>query len=438
MRRVIVLGVLAVGCGRFGFDASSGTGDDARPGDARGDGVTVIDDVAPEVYTDFADATAWATFDTTNAAPGAAGFAGSIFDGRYLYLAPAYNGTVNGLVARHDTQGELTDLGAWSVFDTTTVNNNARGFKSGVFDGRYVYFAPNEIEGGGFGGVVTRHDTTLPFEDPSSWSTFDTTSLTGRARGFYGARFDGRYIYFVPYYDSVLVRYDTQATFASGGAWSVVDVATMVAGNGIGFAGAVFDGRYLYLVPLIDGAAAVGTVTRYDTQGALASASSWAQFDATMVAPNAKGFATGGFDGRYLYLAPLFTSGGMGNGTITRFDTTAPFTTAASWSTFDVSTLDANAKGYFGATFDGRYMYFAPYPNKLIARYDTSASFGDAAAWGLYDATVHAAGARDFYGAAFDGDDVYFIPHGFSTVTRFRAKTPAALPVLPGFGGSFF
>jgi hypothetical protein len=434
--RLIVWVVLVAGCGRLGFDTTAG--DDTRPVDADVSADARADDAGPTGYTDFADATAWATFDTTTVAAGAAGFAGSIFDGRYLYLAPAYNGTVNGLVVRHDTQGAFTDGAAWSAFDTTTVHTNSRGFKSGVFDGRYVYLAPNELTGGMYGGAVTRYDTTQPFAQMTSWSTFDTTSLTTRARGFYGARFDGRYIYFVPYYDSVLVRYDTQGVFDTAAAWTTVDVGTMLSIAGVGFIGGVLDGRYLYLVPFVDGAAPTGVVARYDTQGPLTSASSWAKFDTTSVTPHAKGFATGGFDGRYLYLSPFFIAGGMANGTMTRFDTTAPFTAAASWSTFDISTLDATAKGYFGATYDGRYLYFAPYNNKAIARYDTSASFGDAAAWGIYDATVHATAARDFYGTAFDGDDVYFIPHGSSTVVRFHAKSPPALPVLPSFGGSFF
>jgi hypothetical protein len=61
---------------------------------------------------------------------------------------------------------------------------------------------------------------------------------------------------------------------------------------------------------------------------------------------------------------------------------------ASSWSSFDTSTLDATASYYYGAVFDGRYVYFEP----------------------------------DSFEGAF---------------ARFDAVEPAAEPALPDFHGSF-
>ena len=51
-----------------------------------------------------------------------------MFDGRYVYLVPYYNGTTyHGVVTPFDTQAPngFADAGSWSTFDVATVNGNA-------------------------------------------------------------------------------------------------------------------------------------------------------------------------------------------------------------------------------------------------------------------------------------------------------------------------
>ncbi len=427
-RLVLATLALATGCGRIGFDGldAPGTGgDDAAPADG---------DSGATVYGDFVDPMAWTSFDTTTVAPGAGGYVGAAFDGRYLYLVPSYIGGFTGLVTRHDTHGELADPTSWSTFDTSTMNPAARGYNGGAFDGRYVYFIPHENPGG-YTGLISRYDTQQAFSAPAAWSTFDIKMLAAAAVGFVGARFDGRYLYLMPYVTTMMARYDTQAPFASPSSWSTFDLAS-VAATVPGFVGGAFDGRYLYFVPFLDTAAS-GRIMRYDTQASLTAAGSWTTFDTTTVTANAKGFCGAGYDGRYVYLVPFFSAQGVASGLVTRYDTQAVFTSTAAWSTFDVSTIDPQAKGFFGATFDGRHIYLASYPTGKLVRYDTSATFASAGAWRVFDATTVDAKASAFYGAAFDGGAVYFIPHGASTIARFAAKSPPAMPVLPGFFGSF-
>ena len=114
------------------------------------------------------------------------------------------------------------------------------------------------------------------------------------------------------------------------------------------------------------------------------------------MSPYARGFAGGAFDGRYVYLVPEGNTGTpastgqfMSDGFIVRYDTSQPFGNAGSWSTFDV-------KAAFGTTVAG------------------------------------------FFGAVFDGRYLYLVPEGNTTVARFDARTPAAMPALPAFHGSFF
>jgi hypothetical protein len=38
----------------------------------------------------------------------------------------------------------------------------------------------------------------------------------------------------------------------------------------------------------------------------------------------------------------------------------------------------------------------------------------------------------------FDGEYLYLIPAAYGVVARFHAKTPASMPALPFFHGSFF
>ena len=88
--------------------------------------------------------------------------------------------------------------------------------------------------------------------------TYDTTRVTaldgGTPVSFAGAAYDGRFVYFVPSSSGVapLTRYDTSSTFGADCAWSSFNPSSLVAGDAGGlvpFVGAVFDGTYLYLVP---------------------------------------------------------------------------------------------------------------------------------------------------------------------------------------------
>ena len=140
---------------------------------------------------------------------------------------------------------------------------------------------------------------------------------------------DGRYVYYVPYGDNpVVVRYDVEKEFTEKGSWSAYAIAQTEGLRTMGFDGAAFDGRYVYFVPFYDGGKDFhGTALRYDTQGDFLAPDSWRAFDAGSTDGLAtKGYNGGAFDGRFLYLAPWHDGKEYppkieGHGRVLRYDT---------------------------------------------------------------------------------------------------------------------
>jgi hypothetical protein len=455
-----------------------------------GDGATTYNALEQVTPADGGVPT-WSFFDSTSISGPT--FGGGTFDGTYVYFAG--RGTS---LTRYDPSGSFTDPGSWIVYAPRQLSGFSVGFVGAVYDGsRYVYFIPST---GGTpstpSSIVARYDTQAAgFNQPSSWGTFDTSVLSAEGgaltSGFFGAGFDGRYLYLVPRNDGVpdgrVVRFDAllvDAGALDAGAdahdaapevgvvseagpafdsgwpfeptlWTTFDL-TALDPTAAGFAGAVFDGRSVYLVPNVNDAfdaqvngGTSGTVARLRADldgGGFADAASWSTFDLTHVNGLATNFMGGAFDGRYLYLAP------RGSGIALRFDTTAsqlgnPEAGAPAWDTYDVTRVtpaDGSVPEYAGTAYDGRFVYYVPTRSgtTLVARYDTWSTFSADCAWSTIDLNqlgdagpIGAAGP--FVGAVFDGQYVYLVPSGSHTFARFYAKAPSELPSLPAHHGSF-
>jgi hypothetical protein len=427
------------GGGLDGTTAADGDAGPADSGAPPADGaVDAVGDVVV-TWGDFADAASWTSFDTTTVSAHAAGFSGAVFDGQYVYFVPyAYSagGTVySGTVTRYDTRTTFADAGSWATFDTTSLDGGAgaRGFGGGAFDGQYLYLVPQY--NGAYDGIAARYDTHGTFGAAASWSTFDTTSVNPNARGLAYAAFDGRFVYFLPNYDgtpdSTVVRFDSRGDFADAGSWTTHDTTSEHPGTG-SFQGGVFDGRYLYLVPYGPSSALGGSVTRYDTQAAFDAGTAWTIFDATQVSATAVGFSGGTFDGRYVYFV-----GGPPRVTTLRYDTSSDFGTKASWSVFEMTSGQTNGKNFNGAAFDGRYVYLGANGGPT-ARYDTEAPFDAGASWSTFEPANATASAANYAGTlTFDGRYVYLVPFEARNgvldglVLRFDAKWPPSLPPGP-------
>jgi hypothetical protein len=355
---------------------------------------------------------------SAQAAGGGAGLAGS-----------AGNGSAGMGVCGH----ELDNPACWSSVNVYDLTRNEPGFFGGIFDGRRILFT------NGTSGYYDYHlqlDTQGDFSG-HGWETFNTSPMFDK--GFRGGTFDGRYIYLTPTmpenngaggsnYDCIATRYDTQGDFTSNNAWASFNL-TQKSGTADltvpGYRGAAFDGRYVYFAPSFTGEMTSGNATRYDTMAAFDDAASWTDFDLTTVDPNAADFGGAVLAGKYLYFVP-----NGADSLATRYDTTATFDDKASWSTFDLKALDPNAFYYEGGVFDGRYLYFAPTQEKgFMSRYDTKAAFDDASSWSIFNPI-----GTDFIdsvascGAAFDGTYVYFVPDGSSYLTRYDPAKPFDSP----------
>lgn len=415
--------------------------------DAPPEGSTNTGDAA--IYTSLdAGGAVWATSDVSGIAADAVdGFNGGAFDGKYMYFAP-----IGGTVLRLDTTlpGEFGGTGPWTAQSLTAVAEDggtiaAQGFSGAVYDGRYVYFVPFQTQALQQTSQVVRYDTHGAFASTASWQAFDTkTHLGAEAAGFQGGVFDSRYVYFVPNGaggSGTFVRYDTQGTFQDPAAWLSVDLTTLVSSTSAGFAGGLYAPPYVYLVP-----SSSSWIARYDTTAAFDVAGSWASYDVSRGGTAPYGFLGGAVAGNDVLLAPSYNDVTFKFfGTVYEYDTTTPFTDSASWSSFDATALPGEPQGFFGAAFDGRWVYFAPQLSSasgtstfsgVLARYDTTAGFAGLTSWQSFDMQTIDSNATGFAGAVFDGTYVYFIPATSSaTFARFLARTAAA---SPPFMGSFY
>lgn len=279
----------------------------------------------------------WETFNVKAAPLSArGGYIGGTYDGRYVYFAPyAYYTSGqqgwHGEVLRYDTTQSFSASTSWDKFDAVGGLGAKGGYHGAVVANEYVYFIPFAYAYATMHGEVLRYNRTLPFTQTSSWEKYDpgNNSVGTDPDGYWGGVFDGRYIYFAPNQNDAYVgrsgevlRFDTTAAFGTAASWATFDPGAQ--GVGIdpdGYSGVVSDGRYLYFAPDHNDTDCHGEVLRYDTTHSFTTTSSWAAFD-----PGAHGVGTDpdGYwgvvsDGRFVYFAP-FHNGTDYHGEVLRYD----------------------------------------------------------------------------------------------------------------------
>ncbi|MEE3338349.1 MAG: hypothetical protein VX255_18350 [Candidatus Latescibacterota bacterium] len=332
----------------------------------------------------FDDSASWESYD--GGATGGLqtrGYYGCLATGRYVYYVPRTDGQhMHSRVLRYDMQSEFSDETSWSAFDP----GEPISHQGGAFDGRYVYFAPGYHQDDGRSGQVLRHDTTAPFDEPSSWVRFDVGAHVGeRCLCYDGAVFDGRHVYFVPLDGGDMLRFDTTSPFENGESWESFDPRGLFSsGESGGCVGAIFDGRYIYYTPY-----AHSTVVRFDSSSAFTDSGGWSTYDAGSTSGlTCCGYDGAAFDGRFVYFIPFWEGDSAAHGfhaRLLRLDTLKNFDDASAWSAADGSALASpNPGGFNGGAFDGRYLYMAPWRQNepsgeihahgQVLRYDTASS----------------------------------------------------------------
>ena len=281
--------------------------------------------------------------------------------------------------------------------------------------------------------------TSDGFQDIQNWEIYDYSkqSLGNYLEGYTGTIVEKKFVYFVSHDSSLgkhgeVLRYDTSQEFDSVEAWSTFDASKNGVGNNAnGFADGIFDGQFVYFVPLFNNENFHGEVLRYDTSQEFDSVEAWSTFDAGNFGI---GFHPDGYsgivsDGQFLYFAP-YHNGANFHGEVLRYDTHQEFDSVEAWSTFDASKngVGYDATGYWGGTFDGQFVYFSPdwnsdgpiiaEPHGEVLRYDTHQEFDSVEAWSTFDASKNGVGsdATGYWGAVYGGGAIYFAPSFYNGV----------------------
>jgi len=399
-----------------------------------------------QVNGNFSNETFWEAFDPSRRGIGndATSYWGGAFDGRYIYFSPYWNSVQHGEVLRYDTLANFSNETSRTTFDAVANNTgiSPRGFNGALFDGKYVYFIP-EVNATDRHGEFLRYNTSSAFNDNASWDTFSPAfnGIEGKPEGFRGGTFDGRYLYFAPTVNASgsvhgdVLRYDTNSSFDAISSWEVFDAENNRVGQyGRGFAGAVYATSYVYFTGnIIDAGGSPtsyhGEILRYNTSSEFTENASWDYFDPgeNNVGGDPDGYYGGAFDGRYIYFSPYYNGSTDGyHDEILRYDTTVDFKTASSWDVFDLrnNSIGTNPRGFKGANFDGRYVYFIPNvdsvftnpiggDNDEMVRYDTLGTFHDTSSWTAFSAYNRGIGSakEGYQGAIFDGRYMYYVPY---------------------------
>ncbi len=345
------------------------------------------------------------------------------FDGRYMYYSPFASITV----LRFDTQSQFNASASWEQISLSTAQGAAAVGSAcwgTVFDGRYVYLSAHSAD------TFLRFDTKgTSFTTVGDWEQMSMSTAQGAtfvAFGYGNPIFDGRYIYFSPYFSDTFLRFDTQGTsLATADDWEQMSMSTAQGANPVdnAFLDTAFDGRYVYFGPYNG-----DTFVRFDTQGtSFTTTADWE----TMAVSTAQGAAVAnsiaeqmGFDGRYIYFAAYNID------TFLRFDTQGTsFTTVGDWDKMSMSTaIGAMVDAAFGGlAIDGRYVYFIPMTSATAVRFDTQGiSWTTAADWqGMSVSTAQGAAAvsSGHFGAGYDGKYVYFSCWNSDTFLRVLASS---------------
>ncbi len=127
-----------------------------------------------------------------------------------------------------------------------------------------------------------------------------------------------------------------------------------------------------------------------------------------------RGYFGAVFDGQYVYGCPSRNQDERTavHGVVLRYNTHKDFRDPQAYEAYDAGHTDGlHTSGFYGGAFDGRYLYFNPRDDGTVhhsrfLRYDTHQDFKSSAAWEAYDVDL----PHSFQGLAFDGRYLYCCP----------------------------
>eukprot|EP00698_Gefionella_okellyi_P014756 TRINITY_DN4100_c0_g1_i1.p1 TRINITY_DN4100_c0_g1~~TRINITY_DN4100_c0_g1_i1.p1 ORF type:complete len:1242 (+),score=192.79 TRINITY_DN4100_c0_g1_i1:125-3850(+) len=268
---------------------------------------------------------------------------------------------------------------------------------------------------------------------PAFWQARPVATIV--RPGYYAIAYDGRYFYTAPYVsvDAAITRIDSIVGISNVAAYTEFPLENIAACGTAAihcqrYRTAVFTGRYLFLVSISSNF----LIIRFDTTASFSSAESYSTMDISTSCVSCSFQRGGAFDGRYFYVP----SPNPAQTVHLRVDTQAVFVAANALAGFNITSMlpapiMAGWQVFQRCVFDGRYVWFTPYQSIfVIARYDSSTdAFTSASSWAVQDLQLDG-NSNQFLDALFVSRYIYFVP---STTPRCIARldTHAPLSTIP-------
>ena len=234
-----------------------------------------------------------------------------------------------------------------------------------------------------------------------------TDKIYPKISGYRGAAFDGESVYYAPYYNNygrsgTMIKYNIGMPFNDTKSWEVHEVGKY---NFKGFQGALYNNNYVYYVPYyFDETKDPGSkLLRYNTELEFNNKNAW------QVLFYLEAYEDGVIANDFVYFSPHLDYENKRNANPLRYDSTKPFTESSSWERYE-SGLKIS---YIGASFDGRFVYYAPFESEyenitIILRYDTTKDFLQNDAWKQIEIPY-----GQYSGTGFNGKNIVMAPYCF-------------------------
>ncbi len=263
-------------------------------------------------------------------------------------------------------------------FTTFPSDVNNRNYFGAIFDGRYMWMVPNGAQ-----PYVTKVDTNYSTE--GQMTKYNLSTLPGINLGYWaftGGTFDGTNIWLIPRQANQLVKINATTGEMTG--YLLPNLSTI--SNGYKFFSGIFDGRYIWLIPY-----GSRSLIRSDLNGNMVLYDNWPKDFWAANSLNSL-FSGGILIERYLYMMPA------GAKQIIKLDILA-----SSDDPNAMTTIDFPGGGqFYGGAFDGKYIWMCPWASGLVLKIDKDSN----------DIIQVASGIQGLYsGAIYDGESVWFTPY---------------------------
>lgn len=308
----------------------------------------------------------------------AAGFCGGALDepNSVLYLSPGFavSGSTtspSGEAVRVDLTQNLSNSSAYQEFNISSVVPAVGAYCPAVVLGGNVYFVPT-------GNSTTNnpyllvYNESLPFTSSSSWSYYNLTNVNAAAEGFESYAVVGNNLYLVPYFNTIFVVYNTTQSLTSSASYTAYDLTNVLPlGQRQGLTGAVVvNSTQIVMIPWANPSTLTSThyALLYDTTQSFTSSASYTDFDLTTVNSASRGYEFGWLDRNgFCWFVPNYNSVTSAVPPLINWNTSLPFASASSWTSYTNSGIPPSTGAAYNSTTNTAWL--SPYGSAASSNY---------------------------------------------------------------------